>query len=317
VNHLPIALLVVALGALCHGLLLTALLPAALRALARVEPASRVRWLVALLASPLASGLLLLALLGSHCIVSLRPGVGLEDGCERLCRLCLWHASPASPLGWALALLCLAPTLSRAARLGVALRASRRAVARLQCVAQVHHAALWSVPGSLSFVAGWPRGVACVGEDIGRDLGTEAEAAVTAHEVAHVARGDVTLRLGGRLLAGAHLPWVGAPLLGALDLAVEQACDAEAARAVPPLVLAETLVAVARLDPSPFWGPALMFSDAGLDDRVRALCGPSWRRATGAACVCAALALAVVAAGITFYDPLHHAGEMVFTWLPV
>ena len=317
-SHLPIVLMVVALGALAQGLLLSAISPHLLRAVARIEPALRVRWVLALLASPIASGLFLLMVVYGHCVVELRPGAGLEDGCERLCRLCLWRSPPATPLSAALALVCVAPLLDRVWRVGASLRASRRAVSRLQLVARVRREGLWSVPGALSFVAGWPRGDAYVGEDIGARLGTQAEIAVTAHEVAHVSRGDVTVRLLGRVLSGAHLPWVGAPLVSALDLAIEQACDAEASRVVSdPLIVAHTLIELARLDPGPLAGSAGSFSDAALEERVAALCAPSWGPSDRSAFAFAALSLGVAGAGVALYDPLHHAGEVLVSLLRV
>lgn len=314
-SYLPVVLLVVALGALAQGLALWSLAPWLRRAVARIEPAARVRWLLALLASPLAAGAFLLALLFGHCLVSLRPGAGLDDGCASLCDLCLWHAPPASLAAAALALLCVAPLLARVARAAAALRASRRAVARLDGIASPRDGGARTIPGTLSFVAGWPRAYAYVGDGIARQLGPEADRAVAAHEAAHVSRGDVGLRLAGRVLAGAHLPWVAAPLVAALDLAIEQACDAEASRVVDdPLVVAEAILGVARLDPGPLAG-AMGFSDDALDERVAALCDGAWARPTAAARACAALAAAAGAAGVAMYEPLHHAGEALFALL--
>jgi hypothetical protein len=56
-----------------------------------------------------------------HCLVSLRPGHGLDDGCARLCAFCLWHAPPASQALVALDALALSPELTQST-LGVLLK---------------------------------------------------------------------------------------------------------------------------------------------------------------------------------------------------
>jgi beta-lactamase regulating signal transducer with metallopeptidase domain len=80
------------------------------------------------------------------------------------------------------------------------------------------------------------------------ELEGDAQAVVFAHEHAHVARRDALYSTLGRVLAAFHFSWIARWLVRELDIAAEQVCDEEAARAVGDrLSVASTIVRVQRM----------------------------------------------------------------------
>ncbi len=309
---LPLALVVIVTFGGAVALLVALIAGPAVRALDTVEPAQRARWLVGLLAAPWGVGLATIVAAWTPCLFEGR-GTTPREAVE-VCRFCLFHPTPMTGLVWVLGLLAAAPFV-RAAIIGLAgICATRRVIDGVRPVARRDALSghLW-IPGSHSFVAGWPRAEVYVGEGLASALAPSALEAVVAHEQAHVARGDVALRWSARLLSAGHVPSVARTLLGALDLAVEQACDAAASQRVrDPLLVAEALIAVSRMDPT---GPRVVpaFASVGVEPRVRALCDARWVPATRSGVLAAAVCASVAGMAVAYAAPLHHAAEAFVT----
>lgn len=304
---LPAAILFVACVALGVALAMSLSLRPLLGALDQMAPRERVRWLVGATAAPLGAGVAALTLALGHCVVPRL--IGLEDDCRGLtgagCAFCLLLPASAGAASWLLSLVVTLPVFRQAAESARGMYLARRAQARLRAVATKGPNGVWRVPGAGAFVLGWPHSVVCIGEELERDLDSDAVRAVTAHEDEHRQRGDVALRLFARLLASVHLPTTRRALLGALDTAIEQACDERASETVAdPLIVAQALLDVARLQGH---RGGVSCAPASLDARVEALCAPAvraraWPAAVGALAVLAALA-------VLLDHQIHHAAE--------
>lgn len=125
------------------------------------------------------------------------------------------------------------------------------------------------LPRPVAVLAGWLRPSLLVDRRLWRGLAPDHREAVLAHERAHLARRDPLVLAALRLLAcAAPRPLAHGLLRQWLDHA-EHRADAAASDAVDPLLLAEALVACARLG-----SPArlqLGWTSGRLDSRVRAL----------------------------------------------
>jgi beta-lactamase regulating signal transducer with metallopeptidase domain len=291
-------------------------------ALERLAPGRRARVLTALCLAPLGTGLALaLACLLPSLYAAVWPGL---DHCTRHAdehlHLCLVHP-PSAVVGTAAVLVgatCLLFVLLRAAPGVVDLLRARRVLARLREVsAETVLAGVRSVDSDapFSFTGGLLAPDIYLSRGLRERLEAPQLAAVLAHERAHVQRRDVLRRHVAQLGALLHAPGTARSLVSALDLACEEACDAEAAAIIGDRArVAEAIVAVARLGPRP--PPALAASVVGftadaLTHRVNALLStpppeskaPWWTLAGGF------LALVVLA------PALHHATETVLSFL--
>lgn len=308
---LPLAIVLVSMTCLVISALMSPFTRRLLVFVERIEPRHRVRWLFGLLAAPVLVGIAILGFAVAPCVSEIESmaGVDLRLHPDAICRFCLAHPGHASALAWGLAMLSLIPVARRFAAAFRAIVATRRLISRLRPAAvHRHDDESWVVPGTMSFVAGWPHGVVCIGEDLAKLLAPEAALAVRAHEAAHQRRGDIHLRLIARLFAAIHLPRNAGPILDALDLAIEQACDAEASVAVrDPLVVAQALIDVSRIGPEIPAGLVSAFTSGSLDARVEALCTRVWSRPARAAITLAMAVILAVAAGVTFDHDVHHA----------
>lgn len=310
------------LGAATVAVVITIGLPRLQPVLERLAPARRARMLTALCLAPLGAGALLaLACLLPSLYAALWPAL---DHCTRHAdehlHLCLVHP-PAAALG-------VTALLVGAAGSAMLLVRGLPGVARFyranRVLARLHGA---SVPADLA-------GVRSVDSDVAfsfasgllhadiylsrglRERVDEAQlAAVLAHERAHVRRRDVLRRHVARVGAVLHTPGAGRALLSALELACEEACDAEAAVTLGDRVqVAQAIVAVARLAPRP--PPAVAatvvgFTAEALTHRVTALLATpprertaSWWRFPAA-----------VGALVLLAPALHHATETVLSLL--
>ena len=218
---------------------------------------------------------------------------------------------------WLVALVVLVPVALRAASLACALYRCQRLILRLRRDATFDaDRQVWRVPGAWSFVAGWPRSAVFLGEHLARGLAPGALSAVLAHEVAHQQRGDLVRRLIARLLVATHLPATGTRTADALDVAIEQACDAVAAQTVgDPLIVAQALVDARRLavTPPPAWVAA--FAAGALPARVDALCDPTWVTAGPAPRWVLLAAIALATAAVTFDRSIHDLAESLLELL--
>lgn len=137
--------------------------------------------------------------------------------------------------------------------------------------------------------------------------------AVAAHEAAHRHRRDPLRLVLARLACRFHFPASRRALCRELELAVERAADEVAARRVGDrIVVAEALVAVARL--RPVATPGLRFAEAPLEARVQALVADTdatWRPPRGVVAPLVVLPLAV----LVLSPQVHHGLETLLGYL--
>ena len=314
-NLLPLVTVFLAAVGVTTSAAIAATIPLWQRSLRAMEPARRVRWLTGFLLAPLGVGGVFALLALGPCFTTLF--LGLPDDCHShggpRYFFCLVHPAQASAWLWLTAVCCVIPPLIQSARVGLALRASRQLADRLRTVAAPGPLpSVWSIPGATAFVVGWPHSVVCVGSELFEHLHPASVAAVLAHESAHVARGDVHLRLLSRIFAATHLPGVGSLLRAALDLAIEEACDLEAAVIVKdPLIVAQALIDVTRLGASLPDGCLAGFAVDALDARVHALCEPiAATPGPNAFPWLVAIAIALIGAGLILDRHVHDAAEI-------
>ena len=314
-----IALVLACAGALT-GALLTALFrpafagPAPL--LGRIEPALRYRLLATLAALPLLGALATLLVAFGPSLLHIAGVAADHCGLHRHgLHLCFLHSAPPpvnAPLV-ALSMLPLAILSWRAITTLGALRSSAR-----QTRALLHLATFDDSRRVYRLEAHQPLAISTgiihrrilIAADLEELLTPDQLHAVITHERAHHRRRDgLRITLLTPLLA-LHLPGVGAHLGRALHLAMEQACDEEAARAVNSrLTVAEALLAVERAHreqaPSPAPSPpALSFDSAPLRDRIEGLLHDSWARPSLP--ILGPLLLAVAAFILLRLSWLHH-----------
>jgi Zn-dependent protease with chaperone function len=289
--------------------------PLARRRFAGSHPAvrARVAWVAAV-----APGALPPLLVGLCFAPGLLGAVGLHaDHCTRHpehAHLCLLHPNgPLTPALGALLALATATLAAALAREAALLARARRWLARLPRSASALAPDLEVVESetAFSFAAGLLRPRVHVSSALVRALPRPRLDAVLEHERAHARRRDPLARLAARVLSWAHLPPLRRELLAELELASEQACDAEAGRRVGDRVaVAEAILAVERIlaGSAPAAHPDLpAFGEAAVAERVRELLAaerPRPGRGVGwpAAAVFVGLALALA-------DPIHHATE--------
>lgn len=280
-------------------------------ALDRLGPGARARWILVLLLAPLLAGGGVLALALGHCVASRL--LGTVDDCEgilgRGCALCVYGTKQLHPAAWGVAVLCVSPLTRAIVRAASGARRVRRARQLMEMVAERSSADTFRVPGAHAFVAGWPQPAVFVGEALAQALTPLGVAAVTAHEREHLRRGDVTLRLLSRAIASTHLPSTGQRLIEALDIAVEQACDAHASQEVAdPLIVAQALLDTARLHDEQCGEHGCVA--ATLPARIDALCSPR-REPQGSYVLPGVTLVALAMTALVFDHEVHRAAELV------
>ncbi|MDJ0867776.1 MAG: M56 family metallopeptidase [Myxococcota bacterium] len=308
---------VAALGfALLTSLATSAAWPVLRRRSARWSAASRARLALALAVAPGLLPLLLVALCFAPAALGL---LGLHaDHCAHHPahpHLCFVHATTllTAPLGLLLA--GLAALLGVAAwRLGRRVARTRRALAGLRAGSSrelERHVRCVESERPFAFTAGLGRGEIFVSTALAEALSARQLEVVVEHERAHARRRDGARLALARAASWAHRPALRREILARLELAVEQACDAEAAhRCGDRLGVAETVLAVERLlaaAPPPGVRASLAFGGSSVAARVRALleepqAEPAARRAWW-------LAAVLLPAACLLADPLHHATE--------
>ena len=308
----PVILVIGASGAWLTAITMWMTRAAWLPTIARLAPQRRTRWLLGALGAPLAGGALAVLLSFGPCIATILEA--LPDRCRLHAgpsfMLCLWMAERPNVAVLVAASVSLVPIFARAIRLARGAMRTRAALATLRTLGRYDEAlGAWVVPGPLAAVAGWPTGIVYLGEALVDAFAAETVAIVMAHERAHLAHGDLARKTIARLLGALHVRPLATSLLDALDLALEQACDAAAADEVhDPVRVAQTLVDLARM-PHVHPEEALALSaHEHLEARVSALCAPSWGSAAGLA-KCLFVVGAVVVCGVLFDDHVHEAFE--------
>jgi len=257
------------------------------RLLAGKAPSQQARIVWWMLVTPALAGVSYAALtiaMPSMLESSIRFAEACSSHVNSLFHLCVWHpgGSAGGPLLWALlaGLAAYAGWLAVRAALGLwrarqQLMAMLRLSRRPDAAGRVH---VLDVEQPMALAYGIGPGHILLSTALMRHLDDTQLQVVLAHEKAHLAHRDVPYRLLAGVLSGIQLPGVRRRLLRDLDLALEQCCDAAAARAVGcPLTVAETIVAVEKMFRSQADLPrplSMAFFANFVPERVEALLAP-------------------------------------------
>jgi Zn-dependent protease with chaperone function len=308
------------LAAACVSTVSAALLPRLGARLASLAPARRARVLLALCLAPAAAGsALALACLLPSFYAAIVPAL---DHCTRHAgehlHLCLAHptAVPLGLVGLSLVVGVFAVCLVRALLVSVPVLRARRVLARLEVASEEQGGVrLVDSDAAFSFTGGLWRPRVFLSRGLQARLSGSQLLAVLAHERAHARRRDVLRRHLAQLGALLHAPGVARSLIAALDLACEEACDADAAAEIGDRVeVAQAIVAVARLGsrlPDAVAATAAGFTADALTQRVQALLA-SPPAETGRP---RGLGFIAAAALVVLAPALHHATETILSLL--
>ena len=168
-------------------------------------------------------------------------------------------------------------------------------------------------PRFLAYAQGVFRPRIVVSEGLVGKLTRSEHRLVTAHEAAHIRRGDLLARFAFSIMASLYPDDLKRDLANALLLAQEQACDAVTARRFDPTAIASLLVKVERLKlPESLSLQAASIGDAVIEQRVHALLHPSFE--SGGISFLRMTMMASVAAFLmlTGLEVLHHEIETFF-----
>lgn len=162
-----------------------------------------------------------------------------------------------------------------------------------------------------AFVTGLVRPTIYLDRSLSEHVGKDGCAIMTAHERAHIQRGDLLTRLVMHVVCSLYPKSVSMRLQHALILAQEQACDAQVARVHAPVHIAETLL---RFERSIAVHPALhaRFEDADIALRIRALLKPDFEPAPLSLARASAFLLALFVPAFVVLEPMHHRIEALF-----
>lgn len=297
------------IGALATAPIVAAVQGPLLRRAAWLEPTTRARWVLAMLALPWAVGVGLVLVTLGHCVV---PGwFGAVDDCVPGVGVCMHDGAPVGRATLVLAALLSLRPLHAVWRAVLGVLASRRAAAQLRTIAaRSTEQDPWTVPGSVAAVVGFPREEIFVGEGLRGALDQSELEALLAHERAHRSRRDLWRKLAARVMAAAHFDASGRELLAVLDLAIEQRCDEHASDHVrDPLVVASALVRAAKVNAHEPHAPAT------LSARIHALCAPAWVTQPALALAAMLTVTVTAAVSIAFAHYVHNAAESMLAVL--
>lgn len=295
--------------------------------LRRQGPAAERRAAAIALAAPaIASGGVVLILIGQSLF---GPSLGLVDHCpahDHHLHLCLFHGASWTSVGWAVALIAGTTVWTavlighRTARLAGARRGLARIAASSRPLSGEHDGVLLAPSeAAFCFVAGLRRPRIYVGEAAWQRLAADERRAMVEHERAHVAQGDLWRRTLLGLIATVIPSPLAGRLLAAWDGATERLCDHRAATIIgEPTSLARALVTMASPHPRPAPIPSGLlasFSPTGTHevvDRVEAVLaggsdGRRIARSIGRTALVVLLSALIVSAALA--DPIHHGIE--------
>ena len=269
----------------------------------------------ALLLPPLLA-LTIVAVLAADSAVALRAGTDHCLAHDHHRHLCLKHGAAWASQAWALALV-LSTAIFLLVRSGLALGAqlaAQRSANRLRRLGTgVGAPGCFLVPARerFAFTAGLFSPAVLVSSAAWEALEPDERGAVLAHELCHLAHGDLWRRAALGLAALLGAPLLAPRLLGTWSLASERICDRLAAREVGrPSTVASAMLALSRGAPAAPGPAAAVFAAAShVPQRVVALldegpCGekPSKHLLSALGLAAAFFGLACVA----FAEPLHH-----------
>jgi Zn-dependent protease with chaperone function len=303
------ALTLAALAAVTH--------PRLAPVIARLDPRTRARVLLAFTVLPSVGGATLLgiALVPKLAAVAL----GVADHCSSHtghAHLCPVHAWPGGPNAAAvIPLAALAVILAALGWRVVRTRAALRSVASVAEGMEPDGTVRLRSPRPFAFTAGFARPAVYVSTGLRDALCPGDLTVVVEHERAHARRRDALTTWVAASLGVLHLPSTRRRLAADLQVACEQACDEEAALRVGDRVaVAAAIVRVARLQGAAAPWPSVAFGGGDVEARVGALLAPEIahrplpRLPFWIAIATATLALLLAA-------PLHHAAETLVAFL--
>ena len=231
--------------------------------------------------------------------------------------ICALHSAGARAPLVVLGALALSVAAGRALALALAQLRAHRTLTDLERLGRTDRTAPFPVvhvPGSpwVCLAAGaWRRRV-LMSTTIAEHLGPTQVNAALAHEVAHLERRDPMMAVALSWAGLASIPGVARRIQRAFADAAEQAGDAIAARDFGPIVVAESLVAMARLTHTTAPPTCMAFGGSSLEGRVHALLqGPMDASPSRSASIALALASTSVAIAALRSDSIHHLIESV------
>lgn len=267
-------------------------------------------------------GLLLVAVLAVDSVRSLLSGTDhCADHAHHL-HICLAHGAEWATRPWAVEALTLVGcfTVVRLGQLGWAHALGQRASWRFrrlgEPLADAGRAVCLPLDEPVVFTAGALAPTVVISRGAWNLLGPEERRAVLAHELAHVAGGDIWRRAMLGCLSCFSMPGLASFVLRLWDHSAERLCDRHAADVVGrPSVVASAIVSLARGMRRGQAPPGAVFVGSGdVADRVRALLDGEADGAPGAALVsrwCLGSAVAIAVAAAVLAGQLHHFFETI------
>lgn len=232
--------------------------------------------------------------------------------------LCVQHNAPWLAQPWALALVAAAVSFL-VVRFGLAALAhvhAQRAATRLRGLGTplAEHCYLVPSDAQFAFTAGLAAPAVIISTSAWAALTPDERAAVLAHELAHLAHGDLWRRALLGLAASLGVPVLAARALRLWELSSERVCDRRAVAAVGrPSTVASAILALMRQPPSSLAPAGAAFAAAShVPERVESLLleeGGGERDAHRLARLLLAASLALGGVSAVFAEPLHHLFE--------
>ncbi|MHB8873244.1 MAG: M48 family metalloprotease [Myxococcaceae bacterium] len=235
--------------------------------------------------------------------------------------LCLRHGAAWASQPWALCLVAFAATFV-SVRFTLSLSAhwgAQRAASRLRMLGvSLGHPACYLVPSDerFAFTAGLLSPTVVFSSAAWDVLEPEQREAMLAHELAHVAHGDLWRRAALGFAASFGAPYLVSRALQMWELSAERICDRHAARAVlRPSTVASAMLALVRMGPTRLAPEGAAFAAAShLPERIESVLReePGGERHSRRLLIVLAVASALFAMACgAFAGPVHHALETI------
>ncbi len=297
------------------SMLLWALRKPVLRALGRSRPDIRAWSILALTGAPLT--LSLLAGVGVGLYPHASPFDVIAHHCHVSSQICIAHE--AAPVPGIIASLTLLLSLLVVTRIGWSVANivnDLRQIHRLLSGNSVQDGGISIRLDShrlMAFAQGIFTPRIIISEGLARQLTRSEHRLVTAHEAAHIRRGDLLARFAFSIIASLYPDNLRRDLADALLLAQEQACDALTARKFDPTAIASLLVKIERLKlPESPSLQAASISDSVIGQRVHALLQPAFESGRASILRMTMMATGAAVLMLTGVEVLHHEIETFF-----
>jgi Zn-dependent protease with chaperone function len=234
--------------------------------------------------------------------------------------LCLVHGAAWVSQPWALCLVIAAATFV-AARCSLSLSAhwvAQRAASHLRAIGSPLRERTYLVPSDdrFAFTAGLLSPTVVFSSAAWEILEPEQREAILAHELAHVAHGDIWRRAALGVAACFGAPYLVSRALRIWELAAERICDRHAAHAVDrPSTVASAMLALVRARPARFAPEGAVFAAAShVTERIESVLReePSGESHARRLLIVFAVVSALFAiACAVFAGPIHHTLETI------